>query len=177
MREPLRVEALADTVTAEPTSGLAESPLDVGRRERAQRISHWIDVSRCSHGFPNRPIATNRGAHLRNTGSVAHTRSPSRLALRGNTREGEIDEGGRDGYRRIEFGQHLSNETFVRSPRRLLFELAVRQHPRLCQTADSKSLLRAVAAHCTRMRRRRAGLLLPSSGFRAGGDEEAEQTS
>jgi hypothetical protein len=50
MREPLRVEALADTVAAEPTRGLAESPLDVGRRERTQRISYWIDISRCSHG-------------------------------------------------------------------------------------------------------------------------------
>ena len=81
MREPLRVEALADTVAAEPTSGLAESPLDVGRRERTQRIRYWIDVSRCSHGFPNRSMATTGEAHLRITGSVAHTRSRSRIAL------------------------------------------------------------------------------------------------
>jgi hypothetical protein len=35
MREALGVEALADTITAEPASRLAEDRLDVGRRKRS----------------------------------------------------------------------------------------------------------------------------------------------
>jgi hypothetical protein len=106
MWEPLRVEALADTVAAEPASGLAESRLDVGRRERPQRIGFWIDVSRFSHGqVPLIDQGRLPDAHSRITGSVAHARSPSRLAPRGKAQEGQTDEGGRDGYRGIEFGQ------------------------------------------------------------------------
>ena len=43
MRKTTRIEALADTIAAEPAARLAENRLDIGRRQRPQRIGHWID--------------------------------------------------------------------------------------------------------------------------------------
>jgi hypothetical protein len=53
MREASGIQTFANTITAEPASGLAEKRLDVGRRERPQRLGHWNYVSRLRHGhFP-----------------------------------------------------------------------------------------------------------------------------
>ena len=110
MRESLRVEALADTIAAEPTYRLAKGPLDVRRRKRTQRIGDWIDVS-CSHGqFPRSTNGDYPLSTLKNYGIGGNTRSPGKLALGGKAQEGEIDEGGSDGYCGIEFGQITGHE-------------------------------------------------------------------
>jgi hypothetical protein len=38
MRKTTRIEALADTIAAEPAARLAENRLDIGRRQRPQRM-------------------------------------------------------------------------------------------------------------------------------------------
>jgi hypothetical protein len=58
MRKTTRIEALADTIAAEPAARLAENRLDIGRRQRPQRIGHRIDVSRCSQKSAS-PIEQN----------------------------------------------------------------------------------------------------------------------
>ena len=81
MRESLGVEALTDPITTEPPSWLAKSRLNVRRRERSQRIGHYIDVSRCSHGhLPRSNNVTPRKARSRITGSVARACSPPTVA-------------------------------------------------------------------------------------------------
>jgi hypothetical protein len=88
MRESLGVEALTDAITAEPPNWLAKRRLDVRRRERSQRIGHYIDVSRCSHG--HLPRSTNvipRKARSRIIGSVARTCSPPTVAPGDNGRK------------------------------------------------------------------------------------------
>jgi hypothetical protein len=70
MWKALRIEALADTIAAEPAARLAENRLDIGRRQRPQRIGHWIDVSRCGHNQLPRSskMTTRRKARSRSLG-------------------------------------------------------------------------------------------------------------